>query len=394
MQIHADTTLLEAAQRIAPVIQEHTEETERERRLSPPVVAALHDAGLLRMCTPRSLGGLEVDPLTRALVIEEIAGHDTAAGWTLANPLDWAYLCARLPDAGAEEIYGRGANVVIAAQFGRPMQAALAQGGYRITGRAPFVSNCYDAHWIATTATVMAGEPARAEDTGVPEVVMAYLPRDSCHVIDTWHVLGMRGTGSHDVAVTDVFVPTARTFPLVPEFIPGSHYQGPLYRFPLVGMVASNLPPLLLAVARRAIAEVAALAHSKVPVAASTVLRERASAQAKLAQAEALVRAGRVFLYDTLRETWEATVAGEPLSLRHKADVLLALTHAVQSAVQAVELMYRMAGTSGVYTRSPLVRYFRDVEVLRHHAFGAETRYETVGQVYLGLPPDFPVLAF
>jgi alkylation response protein AidB-like acyl-CoA dehydrogenase len=357
-------------------------------------LAALHDAGLLRMCTPRSLGGLEVDPLTRALVIEEIAGHDTAAGWTLANPLDWAYLCARLPDAGAEEIYGRGANVVIAAQFGRPMQAALAQGGYRITGRAPFVSNCYDAHWIATTATVMAGEPARAEDTGVPEVVMAYLPRDSCHVIDTWHVLGMRGTGSHDVAVTDVFVPTARTFPLVPEFIPGSHYQGPLYRFPLVGMVASNLPPLLLAVARRAIAEVAALAHSKVPVAASTVLRERASAQAKLAQAEALVRAGRVFLYDTLRETWEATVAGEPLSLRHKADVLLALTHAVQSAVQAVELMYRMAGTSGVYTRSPLVRYFRDVEVLRHHAFGAETRYETVGQVYLGLPPDFPVLAF
>jgi alkylation response protein AidB-like acyl-CoA dehydrogenase len=335
-----------------------------------------------------------VDPLTRALVIEEIAGHDTAAGWTLANPLDWAYLCARLPDAGAEEIYGSGAHVVIAAQFGRPMQATLAQGGYRITGRAPFVSNCYDAHWIATTATVMAGEPARAEDTGGPEVVMAYLPRDRCHVIDTWHVLGMRGTGSHDVAVTDVFVPTARTFPLVPAFIPGSHYQGPLYRFPLVGMVASNLPPLLLAVARRAIAEVAALAHSKVPVAASTVLRERASAQATLAQAEALVRAGRVFLYETLRGTWEATVAGEPLSLRHKADILLAMTHAAQSAVQAVELMYRMAGTSGVYTRSPLARAFRDVQVLRHHAFGAETRYETVGQVYLGLPPDFPVLTF
>jgi alkylation response protein AidB-like acyl-CoA dehydrogenase len=394
MQIHVDTTLLEAARRLAPVIREHTEETERERRLSPPVLAALHDAGMLRMCTPRSLGGLEVDPLTRAFVIEEIAGHDTAAGWTLANPLDWAYLCARLPDAGAEEIYGRGAHVVIAAQFGRPMQAAPAQGGYRITGRAPFVSNCYDATWIATTATVLAGEPARAAETGAPEVVMAYLPRESCHVIDTWHVMGMRGTGSHDVAVTDVLVPTARTFPLVPEFTPGSHYQGPLYRFPLVGMVASNLPPLLLAVARRAIAEVAALAQSKVPVAASTVLRERASAQAKLAQAEALVRAGRVFLYETLRETWEATVAGEPLSLRHKADVLLAITHTVQSAVQAVELMYRMAGTSGVYTRSPLERYFRDVEVLRHHAFGAETRYETVGQVYLGLPPDFPVLAF
>jgi alkylation response protein AidB-like acyl-CoA dehydrogenase len=206
--------------------------------------------------------------------------------------------------------------------------------------------------------------------------------------------MGMCGTGSNDVAVTDVFVPTARTFPLVPEFIPGFHYHGPLYRFPLVGIVASNLPPLVLAVARRAIEEVSALAQGKIPVAASTALRERASAQAKLAQAEAILRAGRVFLYDTLSETWAATVAGEPLSLRQKADVQLAMTHAVQSAVQAVELMYRMAGTSGVYTRSPLERSFRDVQVLRHHAFGAETRYETVGQVYLGLPPDFPVLAF
>ena len=136
-----------------------------------------------------------------------------------------------------------------------------------------------------------------------------------------------------------------------------------------------------------------ALAQGKVPVAASTTLRERASAQAKLAQAEAILRAGRVFLYDTLRETWAATVAGEHLSLRHKADVLLAMTHAVQSAVQTVELTYRMAGTSGVYTQSPLERYFRDIQVLRHHTFGAEARYETVGQVYLGLPPDFPALA-
>ncbi len=159
MQIHADPILLDAARRIAPVIQKHQDEAERERRLSPPVLAALLDAGFLRMCTPRSLGGLETDPLTRALVIEEISMHDTAAGWTLANPLDWAYLCARLPDAGVEEIYSRGANVVIAAQFGRPMQAVPVPGGYRITGRAPFVSNCHDASWIATTAAVAAGDP-------------------------------------------------------------------------------------------------------------------------------------------------------------------------------------------------------------------------------------------
>jgi indole-3-acetate monooxygenase len=392
MQLPTDATLIEAARRIAPVIREHHQEAERERRLSPPVLAALHDAGLLRMCTPRSLGGLEADPLTRALVIEEISGHDSAAGWTLANPLDWAYLCARLPDQGAEEIYGRGANVVIAAQFGRPMQATPVEGGYRITGRAPFVSNCHDANWIATTAAVMAGDQSRAD--GESEAVMAYLPRESCQVIDTWHVIGMRGTGSNDIAVTDVFVPRARTFPFVPEFIPGTHYQGPLYRFPLIGIVASNLPPLVLAVARRAIEEVSALAQGKVPVTANTLLRERSSAQAKLAQAEAILRAGRALLYDTLSDTWQATLAGKTFSLTQKADVLLAMTHAVSSAVKAVELMYSVAGTSGIYTRNPLERYFRDVQVLRHHAFGAETRYETVGQVYLGLPPDFPALAF
>src|SRR5260370_8658179 len=155
---------------------------------------------------------------------------------------------------------------------------------------------------------------------------MAYLPPESCEIIDTWHVMGMRGTGSNDVAVTDVFVPKARTFPFVPEFTPGSHYQGSLYRFPLIGIVASNLPPVVLAVARRAIEQVTNLAQAKVPVARSTALRERASAQAKLARAEAILRAGRVLLYDTLRETWEATLAAATTSLRHNTALLLAIT--------------------------------------------------------------------
>ncbi len=394
MKFNGDTTLLEAARQIAPIIREHNEETERERRLSRPVLDALHETGLLRMFTPRSLGGLEVDPITRALVSEEIAGHDSAAGWTLCNPLDWAHFCARLPDDGPGEIYSRGANVLIAAQFGRPMMAVPAEGGYRITGRAPFVSNCYDADWISVTAIVTDGDQSREEDNGEPEVLMVYFPSESCQVIDTWDVLGMRGTGSNDISVTDVFVPKARTFPFVPEFDPGSHYQGPLYRFPLMGVVASSIPPVLLAVARRAIDEASALAQGKTPVTTSRLLRERPSAQAKLAQAEAILRSGRLLLYDTLSEAWEATVAGETLSLTQKADLLLATTHAVNSATKAVELIYSMAGTSGIHASSPLQRYFRDVQVLRHHALAADTRYETVGQVYLGLPPDLPALAF
>src|SRR5262249_12044985 len=194
---------------------------------------------------------------------------------------------------------------------------------------------------------VREGEQAHKEDHGEPAMVMAYVPRQQCKVIDAWNVMGMRGTGSHDIAVTDVFVPKTRTFPMVPEFEPGSHYQGPLYRFPLVGVGATGISPIMLAVARQAIDYVYELGQGKTPVASSRLLRERASAQAKLAQAEAIIRSGRLLFYDTLCIAWEATVAGETHSLNQRADLLLAMTHAVNSATQAVELAYSVAGTSG-----------------------------------------------
>jgi len=140
MRLEADTSLIDAARTIGQIIREHNAEAERERRLSRAVLNALYETGLLRMFTPRSLGGLEANPITRALVVEEISGHDTAAGWTLENPLDWAYFCARLPDQGAEEIYSRGPDILIAAQYGRPLNAISSEGGYRISGRAPFLS--------------------------------------------------------------------------------------------------------------------------------------------------------------------------------------------------------------------------------------------------------------
>src|SRR5262249_16003682 len=102
----ADTSLIAAAREIAPIIRNHRAEAGGERPLAQPVLEALRETGLLRMSTPRSLGGLETDPVTRALVAEEIGRHDSAAAWTLENPLDWAFFCARLPDDGAEEIYG------------------------------------------------------------------------------------------------------------------------------------------------------------------------------------------------------------------------------------------------------------------------------------------------
>ena len=390
MHWEADTSLIDAAREIAPIIQKHNQEAERERRLSRPVLNALRETGLLRMSTPRSLGGLETDPITRALVVEEISRHDSAAGWTLENPLDWAFFCARLPDEGAEEIYSRGADILIAAQFGRPLKATSTDGGYRISGRAPFVSKCYDADWISSTALV----DVDPDSEGEPETVMVYFPRGNCEIIDTWDVMGMRGTGSHDISVTDVYVPKSRTFPMVPEFQPGSHYQGPLYRLPLVGAAATGIATPMLGVARRALDEVTELALTKTPVASSGLLKERSSAQVQLGKAEAVLRSGRLLFFDTVSAAWQRCLDGGAHSLKQKADLLLGMTHAMSSAVQAVELACSIAGTTAFRATSPLERCFRDVQTMKHHVFASEARYGTFGQVYLGVPPDFPVVAF
>jgi alkylation response protein AidB-like acyl-CoA dehydrogenase len=391
--MNVDTTLIDTARHILPVIRDHNAEAERERRLSRAVLNALTDAGPLRMWTPRSLGGLEVDPLTSARVIEEVTRADSAAGWTLVNPLTYAFFCARLPDEGAEEIYRNGPHALIAGPFHPPMEATPVAGGYRLTGRAPFTSNCHDATWIARTAMVMDSDTPRLSANGAPEVLLAFVPIEACEIIDTWYVMGMRGTGSDDIAMTDLFVPQARTFPLVPEFTPGSHYQGPLYQFSAMGNVAATFPPVVLAIARQALDAVYTLAQGKTPFASTTLLRERATAQVKLAQAEATLRSARAFLYDTLGETWEQTLAGEPPSLGQRADLLLAVAHATSSAAKVVELAYNVAGTSGIYTRNPLERHFRDIQVLKQHGFASENRYETVSQVYFGLPPEFAPVA-
>jgi alkylation response protein AidB-like acyl-CoA dehydrogenase len=181
---------------------------------------------------------------------------------------------------------------------------------------------------------------------------------------------------------------------MVPDFEPGSHYRGPLYRLSVVGAAASGIPTPMLGVARRALDEVTELARTKTPVASRGLLKERASAQVQLGRAEAVLRSGRMLLLDTLSQAWRRCVDGETHSLAQKADLLLAMAHAMSSAVQAVELACSIAGTTAFRASSPLERCFRDVQTMRHHVFASEQRYATFGQVYLGVPPDFPVVGF
>jgi alkylation response protein AidB-like acyl-CoA dehydrogenase len=213
-------------------------------------------------------------------------------------------------------------------------------------------------------------------------------------VVDTWYSLGMRGTDSNDVVMDRVFAPKARTFPLTPEFEPGAHHRGPLYRIPGISAGGFLIAPVPLAVARNAIGEVKALAQKKTAFGFTRALRDRPAVQAAVARAEAMLRSARLLFYHSLESAWSQAVRGERFTLEQKADLLLAGAHAATTAGKVTDLMHRVAGTTGIYTRSPLERHFRDAQTLRHHGFLSENRFEAVGQVYLGVEPEFVMVAF
>jgi alkylation response protein AidB-like acyl-CoA dehydrogenase len=180
----------------------------------------------------------------------------------------------------------------------------------------------------------------------------------------------------------------------VPQFERPVHFAGPLYRFPAVGVTAVTVVPVALAAGRGAINELRALASNKTQFGFNKTLAERSNTQATLARAEGILRSARLLFYGTLSDVWSTVSAGESATMEQRADVLLAAAHAAKSAAEVAELMHRLAGTSGIYQSSKLERHFRDAHTLRHHGFVSESKLDSVGQIYLGQPPEFMMLAF
>jgi alkylation response protein AidB-like acyl-CoA dehydrogenase len=386
-------SLLASAQKIGPLIKEQSEYAERDRRLSKTVLDALNAAGFNRLLAPKSLGGFELDPVTCARVVEEIATYDSAAAWSLQSGNVNAWWASHLPEEGVQELYGSSPDVMIAAAFHPPQQAIEVPGGYRVTGRGPLASMIHDSEWSLFSAFIIENGQPRMSEFG-PVMIAFVIPTADIEIIDTWHTLGMRGTDSNDAAFKDVFVPARRTFFLTPDFERGKHFQGPLYRFPAIPIIALFSAGVVMAAARNALDEFRALAQKKVPMGSMKTLRDRGTVQTTLAEGEAMLRSARAFFYSALSDAWVRTTTGEANTLEHRAELLLAGVHAVKTGAQVTDLVQRLAGTTGIYSRSPLERYFRDAHTLRHHGFASESKLESVGQIFLGLPPDFPLIAF
>jgi alkylation response protein AidB-like acyl-CoA dehydrogenase len=390
--VAADERLIAAARDAGPVIAKHAQATERGRRLAGPVVDALREAGLFRLFTPRALGGLETDPVTFARAVEEVSTFDSAAGWALQVNTG-AWWTSRMSPEGVAELYADGPDLMMAASFAPPHRAEEVPGGYRVTGRGPLASTIHDSRWAFMSAIVFDGDQPRMTPAG-PDVLSVIMRTAEVEIIDTWDSLGMRGTDSNDIEAKGVFVPESRAFRFVLDTAPPAPFDGPLYRMPALAATYPIIAPVALAIAGGAIRELRDIVTTKIPLGSMKTARDRGAVQSAVAEAEAMVRSARLLFYDALARAWQRAVMQQPFSLQDKADLMLASTWAVRSAARATDLMHRMGGTNGIYARSRLERHFRDAQTVRHHGFVSDGRLETVGQVYLGVAPEFPFVAF
>jgi len=378
--------LLETARTVRPLILEQRDLIETSRRLPEELARELARAGFFRIFLPEAYGGLDLAPMEGLAVFEELARADASVAWCAWNG-NTHWTVAQLSSEAARTIHAD--PDIITANSTRPSgQAHVVAGGYLVSGRWSLVSGCELATWMVLWCVVHEEGKPRLTPSGAPEFRFMLLPAAECEIIDTWTVGGLRGTGSHDVAVHEVFVPSAYGSGFFDPYV----LSEPRYRIPAFSRVIPGLGAMALGIARTAIDTLSEIAGAKTPVRTTTMLRDTADAQVRVSQAEALVRSARLFLFDSLERLWQGLLATGEVTMEARAQARLAASHAVASAVQAVDVMYVAAGASAVYTSCLLERAFRDVHVITQH-IGVHPRVmQTTGRVLFGLEPDTPLL--
>jgi alkylation response protein AidB-like acyl-CoA dehydrogenase len=382
----AAAEFLAAARGLTPLIEAHRGQFDVDRTLPASLVEALDKADLLRMWVPRALGGPELDPIGFLTVIEELSRQDGSVGWCTVIPAGYSRLSGALPEDVARAMFGAGRGVLVGSL--NPTGKAIAvPGGYQVSGRWTYGSFIAYGDWVlGNCITEDASGPRMAEDGG-PAFRLCLVPRDAVEVFDIWHVGGLRATGSNDYQVTDLFVPESHTIPLS-NFQPPPRRPEPLYAMPMTSTFVSCIATVMLGIARGAIETLAEIAVSKKTAGTPTALRDKPLAQADMARAEALVHSGRAYLWDELGRMWDNAQAGRAIGMRERAEVRLAACHAGQCAIQAVDLMYQLAGGAALFQGGRLERCFRDVHAAGQHiAVSPHANLEPIGRVLFGLPP-------
>jgi alkylation response protein AidB-like acyl-CoA dehydrogenase len=266
-------------------------------------------------------------------------------------------------------------------------KAVAVAGGYRVSGRWSYGSFIQHSDWTVGNSIVHEGDTPRRDVNGAPDIRFMIFPTCEAEIIDNWHVSGLRGTGSNDFQVHDLFVPEEHA---LPAFTAQPIRPGPLYATPLITIFAASLACVSIGIARAAIDAFIAVAEGKTPMGSTTLLRDKPMAQADLGRAEAQLRSGRAFLFEAIDEIWDEAAAGRVPTLRQRAIARLAAAKAAEASAQAVDLLYNAAGGTALFESTPLERCFRDVHATTQHIGTQAANFELAGRVLFGLDPGTP----
>ena len=376
-------SLFEAVRKLLPMIRSSAERIEADRELPRPLFEALADAGLFKLLIPHNVGGAEIDLPGYVQLLEELGKADASTGWVVNQCAVFATYAARIPREVARSIWIDTPRSIVANTPAATARAVAVPGGYRVTGRQGFSSGCRHAAWLAARALILEKGQPRVED-GRAEERYLFVPVAEAELLDTWHVRGMRGTGTHDFAVRDVFVPAQHTVlqagaPLLEN--------GALYQFPRRLLFASGDAAVSLGAARACLNTFFELAGAKTPRSMQATLRDQPVVQATVGRSEAHLRSAHAFLTEAVREIWTEASTGT-ITLERRAALRLATTHAIRLAVDVVDSVYNAAGVTAIFEGNPIQRHFQDIHVISQHTQARLAHYELIGKYALGLTVD------
>jgi alkylation response protein AidB-like acyl-CoA dehydrogenase len=371
---------------LRPIIEAHRSEGDGLHRLADAIARAFADANVYRLLLPAEFGGEDIDPLTYYDLIEEIAAYDGSVGWNFSIGSSTPIILGDLPPGRLHAIFDS-PNSCVAASASPPGRAVEVEGGYQVTGRFAWASGIHQARWVVANCFVFDGETMRKSTAGAPVMLGFVMPREDCTVLDTWHVLGMRGTGSTEFEVDGAFVPkdmAIRFFNAEPR------YPYPIFHLPST-YFGYNHVGVMNGIARSALEGLKTLARTKTSAMAATSLRDEPQAQYAVAKAEAMIEANRLTVKEAFRALWAKVAAGESVPLELRARLRRAVAHAAENAVEAVQLCYCAAGGVAIYISAPFERALRDVNTAATHMAVRRLMMEEAGRVAFGLSPRTPL---
>lgn len=368
--------LLRAVDTVRSTLIAGFEESESTQTLPTSSVNAMYDSGLLALKLPEVLGGAEADPITQLEVIEAMALYDSAAWLMFVGATNIGAPGAYLPDEGIDEMFPNG-YVPKGSGVGAPSGiASRVTGGFRVTGRWAFGSGIRHSEWVSC------GIRVDSPSGGPPEIRRASIRTENVTIHDNWQVAGLKGTGSCDFSMDNMFIPEYMTYVVGDPPKRG----GNLYNLSRLGFVLNEHMGFALGIGRRALNATMSLSEVKARGRNSpSLIAEQPTFQRMVGECDVKLKAARSICFEVYEEVWHAVQEGRGGGEIEDANLGACAVYATDVAVEVATLAFRAGGGSALYDSSELQVCLRDANAAAQHFVVSDATYQTHGMMQMGL---------